>query len=201
MAPDGIDLVGPADLPTPLGEFDAYAFEHPELEGEHVVLAKGDVGVPAEEGILCRVHSECRTGDTLQSARCDCGAQLDEALERIQDERAGVLVYLSQEGRGIGLVDKIKAYQLQDEGHDTVEANEELGFPADARSYAPAADALAELGVDSVRLMTNNPDKVRELQAAGTRVEERIPLHVDPGEDGHGYLATKRDRMGHLLPR
>jgi 3,4-dihydroxy 2-butanone 4-phosphate synthase/GTP cyclohydrolase II len=201
MPPEGVEIVGPADLPTPLGEFDVYAFQHPELEGEHALLVKGDVSVPSEEGVLCRVHSACLTGDTFHSARCDCGAQFDEALERIDDEGKGVLVYLNQEGRGIGLVNKIRAYQLQDEGHDTVDANRELGFPADARSYAPAADVLAELDVERVRLLTNNPEKVQALEDAGLRVEERVPLHVETGEKGKGYLEAKRDRMGHLLPR
>lgn len=201
MSPDELEIVGPADLPTPLGRFDVYAFRHPDLEGEHAILTKGDPAVSSDEGVLCRVHSECLTGDTLHSARCDCGPQLDRALERIEEEGTGVLVYLNQEGRGIGLLNKIRAYQLQDEGHDTVDANEELGFPADARSYGPAADVLDELDVERVRLMTNNPEKVTQLEAAGVRVEERLPLHVQPGDEGEGYLATKRDRLGHLLPR
>lgn len=200
MRPEGLEVVGPADLPTPIGQFDVYAFEHPALDGEHALLVKGDVSVPIEEGILCRVHSACLTGDTLHSARCDCGAQLDEALTQIEEEGLGVLVYLNQEGRGIGLVNKIKAYRLQDEGHDTVEANRELGLPADARNYGPAADALSELGVERVRLLTNNPEKVRALQETGVRVEERVPLHVDVEEAVGGYLEAKRDRLGHLLP-
>jgi GTP cyclohydrolase II len=201
MSLDGVDLVGPADLPTPVGHFDVYAFEHPDLEGEHAVITKGDPAVSGEDGVLCRVHSACLTGDTFHSARCDCGAQLDEAIERIEEEGTGVLVYLNQEGRGIGLVNKIRAYQLQDDGHDTVDANRELGFPADARNYGPAADVLDELGVDRVRLLTNNPAKVQALEDAGVRVEERVHLHVETGEAGEGYLATKRDRLGHLLPR
>lgn len=201
MAPDGLKIVGPADLPTPIGRFDVYAFEHPDLEGKHALLVKGDVDVGGDEGVLCRVHSACLTGETFHSARCDCGAQFDEALERIDEAGCGVLVYLNQKGRGIGLVNKIRAYKLQDEGHDTVDANQELGFPADARGYEPAADVLAEIGVERVRLMTNNPDKVQALQEAGVRVEERVHLHVEAGERGQDYLATKRDRMGHLLPR
>lgn len=201
MAPDGLEIVGPADLPTPVGAFDVYAFQHPDLDGEHALLVKGDVAVASEEGVLCRVHSACLTGDTFHSARCDCGAQFDEALERIDEAGEGVLVYLNQEGRGIGLVNKIRAYQLQDEGHDTVDANKELGFPADARHYGPAADALEQLGVERVRLLTNNPNKVQALEDAGLRVEERVPLHVETGEKGEGYLAAKRDRLGHLLPR
>jgi GTP cyclohydrolase II len=198
---DGIELVGPARLPTPAGGFDVYAFEHPGLEGEHAMIVKGDVSVEPDEGTLCRVHSECLTGDAFHSLRCDCGRQFDEALERIEDEGHGVVVYLNQEGRGIGLTNKIRAYQLQDEGADTVEANEELGLPVDGRDYKPAADALAELGVEQVRLMTNNPDKVTDLEEAGLRVEERIPLHVPVDEEVVPYLDTKRDRLGHLLPR
>lgn len=201
MTPDGFELVGPADLPTPIGEFEVYAFEHPDLDGEHAVLTKGDPSVEGDEGVLCRVHSACLTGDTFHSRRCDCGAQFDEALERIEDEGQGVLVYLNQEGRGIGLLNKIRAYRLQDEGHDTVDANRELGFPADARDYAPAADVLAALDVERVRLLTNNPDKVQALEDEGVRVEERVHLHVETGAQGRGYLEAKRDRLGHLLPR
>jgi 3,4-dihydroxy 2-butanone 4-phosphate synthase/GTP cyclohydrolase II len=141
------------------------------------------------------------TGDAFHSLRCDCGAQFDAALERIEDEGHGVLVYLNQEGRGIGLTNKIRAYRLQDEGADTVEANHELGLPADVRDYAPAADALEELGVERVRLLTNNPDKVAALDDAGVRVEERIPLHVSADENVEEYLQAKRDRLGHLLPK
>lgn len=201
MAPEGLEIVGPADLPTPFGEFEVHAFRHPEIEGEHALLTKRDTGVFPEDGVLCRVHSACLTGDTFHSARCDCGAQFDQALQRIEEEGVGVLVYLNQEGRGIGLVNKIQAYQLQDEGQDTVDANRELGFPADARSYEPAADVLEAMGIESVRLLTNNPDKVQALEQAGLRVEERIPLHVETNDETTGYLEAKRDRLGHLLPR
>lgn len=200
MPEDALELVGPADLPTPAGAFEVYAFRHGSLEGEHAALVKGEVSDDAPPGVLCRVHSACRTGDAFHSLRCDCGAQFDRALERIDEAGTGVLVYLDQEGRGIGLFDKIRAYRLQDEGYDTVEANEELGLPADARSYTAAGDLLAALDVGRVRLMTNNPDKVTALEEHGIRVEERLPLLVDDDEHKAGYLGTKRDRLGHLLP-
>lgn len=196
---EDLELVGPAGLPTPVGEFELYAFDHPNLEGDHAVLVKGDVS-DQDHPVLCRVHSACLTGDAFHSLRCDCGAQFDRALERIEDEGQGVLVYLNQEGRGIGFTNKIRAYILQDEGADTVEANEELGLPADARSYTAAAHVLQALDVGTVRLMTNNPDKVTALEEAGVRVEERLPLLVEMDEFKEGYLDTKRDRLGHLLP-
>lgn len=199
--PEECEIVGPADLPTPIGDFQVHAFTHPDLEGEHAVLTKGDLEDEADEpGVLCRVHSACLTGDGFHSLRCDCGAQFDRALERIDDEGRGVLVYLNQEGRGIGLKNKIRAYVLQDEGRDTVEANEELGLPADARNYQAAADVLAALGVEQIRLMTNNPDKVAALEEAGVRVVERLPILIEMDEFKEGYLDTKRDRLGHLLP-
>lgn len=202
MAPEGFTLVGPAALPTPLGTFQVYAFEHPDLEGEHAVLSKGDPGQQGtdDEPVLCRVHSACLTGDAFHSLRCDCGAQFDQSLDRIESEGSGVLVYLNQEGRGIGLLNKIRAYELQEEGHDTVEANQALGLPADAREYAAAAHVLDALGIDRVRLLTNNPDKVTALEEAGCRVEERLPLLVEIDEATTAYLDTKRDRLGHLLP-
>lgn len=202
MAEDPIELVGPADLPTPLGDFQVYAFRHRDLDGEHAVLATEGLDPGEDEpGVLCRVHSACLTGDTFHSLRCDCGAQFDHALERIHEEESGVLVYLNQEGRGIGLFHKIRAYALQDEGRDTVEANRELGFPADARTYTAAADALKHLGIERVRLMTNNPDKVAALEEEDVRVEERLPLLVEGDEHRSSYLGAKRDRLGHLLPR
>jgi 3,4-dihydroxy 2-butanone 4-phosphate synthase/GTP cyclohydrolase II len=200
MADEALEIAGPADLPTPLGEFEVYAFRHEDLDGDHVALVAGDPSSTEPPGTLCRVHSACLTGDAFHSQRCDCGAQFEKALDRIEDEGEGVLVYLNQEGRGIGLFDKIRAYRLQDEGRDTVEANEELGLPADARSYGAAADLLAALGVEHVRLMTNNPDKVTALEDGGVRVEERVPLLVEGDEHSASYLGTKRDRLGHLLP-
>lgn len=202
MAPhETVELAGPANLPTPLGEFQVYAFRHPELEGDHAILAKGLEGQDPDRAELCRIHSACLTGDVFHSLRCDCGAQFDCALEAIEEAGRGVLIYLNQEGRGIGLFNKIQAYELQDQGHDTVEANELLGLPADARQYAPAAEALSALGIQRVRLLTNNPAKVGALEEAGIRVEERVPLHVDVPETAAGYMETKRERMGHLLPR
>lgn len=200
-APEGFELAGPAHLPTPLGRFQVYAFRHPDLAGDHALLTKGLDG-DTDEGpaVLCRIHSACLTGDIFHSLRCDCGSQFDCALEAIEAAGRGVVVYLNQEGRGIGFFNKIRAYVLQDGGHDTVEANELLGLPADARQYAPAADALAALDVHRVRLMTNNPDKVRALEAEGIRVEERVPLHVEIDDTARSYMKTKRDRMGHLLP-
>lgn len=198
--PDTLELAGPADLPTPIGAFQIYAFRHPDLAGDHAVITKGPID--DEEGaVLCRLHSACLTGDAFHSMRCDCGAQFDAALERIEQEGRGVLVYLDQEGRGIGFFDKIRAYVLQDDGADTVEANEQLGLPADAREYTPAAGALQALGIEAVALMTNNPAKVKALEQAGVRVEERVPLHAEVGETVGAYLKAKRDRMGHLLPK
>ncbi len=168
------------------------------LEGkEHIAVVYGDVA--GKENVLVRVHSECLTGDVLHSARCDCGEQLDTALKKIIAEGAGVLIYLRQEGRGIGLVNKIKAYELQERGYDTVDANLKLGFSPDLRSYQPAAEILQDLGVKSIRIMTNNPMKVKEIQKFGVDISERVPLEICPREANKHYLSTKRERMGHLL--
>ncbi len=192
------EMVGPANLPTPLGDFKVHAFRHDDLDGEHAVLTHGD---PAnQDAALCRIHSACLTGDAFHSLRCDCGAQFDTALETIHDEGHGLLIYLNQEGRGIGLFNKIRAYTLQDDGHDTVEANEKLGLPADARTYTAAAHILETLDIQRVRLMTNNPDKVNALENEGITVEERLPLLVNQDEHARAYLGAKRDRLGHLLP-
>jgi len=164
---------------------------------EHLAVAKG--AVRGRKGVLCRVHSECLTGEVFRSRRCDCGPQLDLALRRIEEAGSGLVVYLRQEGRGIGLVNKIRAYALQDGGADTVEANHALGFPGDLRRYDVAAAILRDLGVRSVVLLTNNPDKVRGLQDASFLVEARLP-HVGPAnDDNRRYMETKRRRMGHLL--
>jgi 3,4-dihydroxy 2-butanone 4-phosphate synthase/GTP cyclohydrolase II len=166
---------------------------------EHVALVHGDLGDGDE--VLTRVHSECLTGDVFASHRCDCGPQLEEAMQRIVTEGRGIVVYLrGHEGRGIGLVAKLQAYQLQDGGRDTVDANLELGLPADARHYGTATHVLRDLGVRSVRLLTNNPDKVTNLEAYGVPVTERVPLTPHPNDHNIGYLLTKRDRMGHELP-
>jgi len=190
-------------LPTARGDFTAYGYRITIDGSEHVVLVHGDVGPVdgVETPVLTRVHSECLTGDVFASARCDCGPQLEEALDRIVEEGRGVVVYLrGHEGRGIGLVAKLQAYQLQDGGRDTVDANLDLGLPADARHYGAATQILRDLGVGSVRLLTNNPDKVESLEEYGVPVAERVPLAVRPNDHNIGYLLTKRDRMGHELP-
>ncbi len=190
-------LVARARLPTRHGEFTAWVYEHQETGCEHLALTMGAVadGRP----VLVRIHSECLTGDVLGSLRCDCGAQLQQALARIAEEERGVLLYLRQEGRGIGLLNKVAAYGLQDQGLDTVEANEHLGFPADLRDYRIAARILSDLGVQDLRLLTNNPRKVEALRTCGLRVVERLPLVVPPTAESAGYLRTKRLKLGHLL--
>jgi GTP cyclohydrolase II len=164
---------------------------------EHLALVKG--AVKGKRRVLCRVHSECLTGEVFRSRRCDCGPQLDLALRRLEEAGSGVLVYLRQEGRGIGLVNKIRAYALQDQGADTVEANHELGFPSDMRRYDLAAEILRDLGVRSVALMTNNPDKIDGLREAGFTVEERLPHCVETHADNRRYMETKANKMGHVL--
>ena len=194
-----VERVAETRLPTVRGEFTAYGYRITLDGSEHVALVCGDVR--GQEGVLTRVHSECLTGDALGSERCDCGPQLDEALDRISAAGRGVLVYLrGHEGRGIGLVAKLQAYQLQDGGRDTVDANLDLGLPADARHYGTATQVLRDLGVRSVRLLTNNPDKVHSLEEYGVPVTERVPLTTHPNDHNIGYLMTKRDRMGHQLP-
>jgi 3,4-dihydroxy 2-butanone 4-phosphate synthase / GTP cyclohydrolase II len=186
-------------LPTAKGEFTAYGYRITIDDSEHVALVHGDLGDGSD--VLTRVHSECLTGDVFGSHRCDCGPQLDEALEQIVAEGRGVVVYLrGHEGRGIGLVAKLQAYQLQDGGRDTVDANLDLGLPADARHYGTATQILRDLGVESVRLLTNNPAKTTGLEAYGVRVTERVRLTTHPNDHNLAYLLTKRDRMGHDLP-
>jgi 3,4-dihydroxy 2-butanone 4-phosphate synthase/GTP cyclohydrolase II len=194
-----VERVAETRLPTAHGDFTAFGYRITVDDSEHVALVYGDVSGP--EPVLTRVHSECLTGDVFGSRRCDCGPQLDEALERIVAEGRGVVVYLrGHEGRGIGLVAKLQAYQLQDGGRDTVDANLDLGLPADARHYGAATQVLKDLGVRSVRLMTNNPDKVTNLEEYGIGVAERVPLTPHPNDHNLAYLLTKRDRMGHVLP-
>ena len=185
-------------LPTPWATFQLHAFIEAATGKEHLALVLGEVG--DGQPVLARLHSECLTGDTLFSQRCDCGAQLENAIKRIAHEGRGILLYLRQEGRGIGLVNKIRAYALQDAGADTVEANEQLGFDADLREYAMCEDMLRHLGVSCVRLMTNNPLKVAALEAHGITVVERVPLITGLNPHNQGYMQTKTDKMGHLLP-
>ena len=185
-------------LPTRWGEFDLHGLVDPETGAEHAALSLGvlDDGAP----VLTRLHSECLTGDTLYSLKCDCGAQLEGALGAIAEAGRGLLLYLRQEGRGIGLVNKIRAYALQQAGADTVEANRLLGLPDDARDYAMAASMLRQLGVAQVRLLTNNPAKVDALQRLGIDVVERLPLHMPSNPHNQAYLQTKSRRMGHYGP-
>ena len=185
-------------LPTQWGEFNLHSLVGARGSGEHAALSLGrlDDGQP----VLTRLHSECLTGDTLYSLKCDCGAQLEASLQAIAGAGRGVLLYLRQEGRGIGLVNKIRAYALQQAGADTVEANRLLGLPDDARDYTVAADMLGQLGVRRVRLLTNNPAKVAALQRLGIDVVERLPLHMPPNPHNQGYLMTKSRRMGHYGP-
>jgi 3,4-dihydroxy 2-butanone 4-phosphate synthase/GTP cyclohydrolase II len=200
-----IRRVATADIPTAHGEFKLYAYESTDTGGEtveadktHIALTKGDLTDPAP--LLVRVHSQCLTGDVFGSLRCDCGEQLEIALKTIEKEGRGVLVYMRQEGRGMGLKEKLRAYQLQDsDGLDTVEANEHLGFPADLRDYGVGAQILADLGVQKMRLMTNNPQKVKGLDGHGLEIVERIPLQIEPNPFNRQYLQTKRSKLGHLL--
>jgi len=186
-----------AKLPTKWGDFTLYALENTADNKEHVALGMGDLS--GSEPLLVRVHSECLTGDAFASLRCDCGPQLDAALEKIAEKGRGLVVYLRQEGRGIGLVNKIKAYALQDQGQDTVEANINLGFEADHRKFDVAAELLASLKISKIRLMTNNPKKVHALQAANIEVVERVPMKYGKNPHNEHYLSTKTGKMGHLL--
>lgn len=186
-------------LPTSFGHFTAYGFRSTVDGVEHVALVHGEIG--DGEDVLVRMHSECLTGDIFQSQRCDCGPQLHTAMERVQAAGRGVIVYLrGHEGRGIGLLSKLRAYELQERGRDTLDANLELGLPADARDYGAGAQMLADLGVHSVRLLTNNPEKSAALISHGIKVSDREPMPMEAGEHNLRYLRTKRDRMGHDLP-
>ena len=184
-------------LPTAWGDFDMHGFEDTDYNKEHVVLTMGDV--TDGEPVLARVHSECLTGDALFSMRCDCGNQLHATLKAISEEGRGALFYLRQEGRGIGLLNKIKAYKLQDEGADTVEANEQLGFGADMRDYSVLGPMVKHLKIKAVRLMTNNPRKVAALEENGVEVVERLALHTDRNPHNEKYLKTKAGKLGHMF--
>jgi 3,4-dihydroxy 2-butanone 4-phosphate synthase/GTP cyclohydrolase II len=184
-------------LPTPYGEFKAIAFSNDIDDYEHLALVKGNIDPDRE--VMVRVHSECLTGDVFGSYRCDCGEQLKKAMEMVQDEGLGVILYLQQEGRGIGLVNKVKAYKLQDEGFDTVEANEQLGFDPDLRDYGVGAQILVALGVRKMKLITNNPRKIIGLEGYNLKVTGRVPIEIEPRPENRKYLLTKCQKLGHLM--
>jgi 3,4-dihydroxy 2-butanone 4-phosphate synthase/GTP cyclohydrolase II len=192
-----IERVVEAGLPTKFGDFQVIGFRSLVDDKHHVAMVKGHV--EGEEEVLVRVHSECLTGDVFHSLRCDCGQQLEDALARIDQEGRGVLLYLAQEGRGIGLLNKLRAYRLQEEGLDTVDANMKLGLPADLRDYGIGAQILVDLGLSSIRLLTNNPKKIVGLEGYGLRVTDQVPIEHAPGEHNRAYLRTKKDRLGHTL--
>lgn len=192
-----VKFIASAKLPTQWGQFTLHGFEDEETGKEHVALSCGDIS--GDEPVLCRIHSECLTGDCLFSLRCDCGPQLQYAMETIGKQGRGLILYLRQEGRGIGLLNKIKAYELQDAGADTVEANEQLGFAADDREYEICGPMLNHLGVKQLRLLTNNPAKIESLKSMGFDVAEIVPIQTGVNPHNEGYLSVKVAKMGHLL--
>ena len=186
-----------AKLPTHWGDISVIAYEDEAKDEEHLLLYMGDL---ANDSLL-RIHSQCLTGDTLYSLKCDCGSQLAMALEKIASEGKGMIIYMAQEGRGIGLVNKIRAYELQDQGMDTVEANEALGFAADERDYSYCKEILSSVDISSVKLMTKNPRKIKGLEEVGIKVTERVPVHIDPNKHNENYLKVKANKLGHMMDR
>ena len=186
-----------AKLPTHWGDFSVIAYEDEVKDEEHLLLYMGDL----TNDSLLRIHSQCLTGDTLYSLKCDCGSQLAMALEKIASEGKGMIIYMAQEGRGIGLVNKIRAYELQDQGMDTVEANEALGFAADERDYSYCKEILSSVNISSVKLMTNNPRKIKGLEEVGINVTERVPVQIESNKHNENYLKVKADKLGHMLAK
>ena len=190
-----IQKIAEAKLPTHWGEFKVIAFEDKKLNEEHLLLYMGEL----QNDSLLRIHSQCLTGDTLYSLKCDCGSQLAMALQRISEEGVGMIIYMAQEGRGIGLVNKIRAYELQDKGMNTVEANEALGFAADERDYSYCKEILSAVNISSVRLMTNNPRKIKGLEDVDIKVTERVSIEIEPNKHNEDYLKVKADKLGHMI--
>ena len=190
-----IQKIAEAKLPTHWGEFKVIAFEDKKLNEEHLLLYMGEL----QNDSFLRIHSQCLTGDTLYSLKCDCGSQLAMAFQSISEQGVGMIIYMAQEGRGIGLVNKIRAYELQDKGMDTVEANEALGFAADERDYSYCKEILSAVNISSVRLMTNNPRKIKGLEDVGIKVTERVSIEIEPNKHNEDYLKVKADKLGHMI--